>query len=537
VLTSLKSKINVEEFILNPDLSNFRALQILYSNNEIINVNEEKFGRTEARQISDRSAEIVFHSWDGDGVISISADAGTGDLLIEPSAYSSRPGVRACRWSITGLKPNLKLVAPFFQGIKLKLDDPLIKNNRWDWPHSWEAGLAIFQSQEGGFWVHTQDNRYRYKAIQTGLESDPFVVGLDSEAYGPLDNNLDAGGICWRINTFPDDWHTPAESYRQWYWKTWNLESEERRRQPWINDVKLALSWCPGNPEILDALAKRLPPEKVLLHFSSWRTDAYDENYPDYIASESAKAFIKKCKEMGFHVMPHFNSIDMDPSHPVYAQVRDFQYRSIETKNLQGWSWYKGRGIGVPESNVNRLNNRDKKVMVKIHPGLSMWRSILGENILKAVKEHSLDTVFIDVTLCIWNIHNCLVESMAPTEGMNRLIRHVGGLGDGLVVGGEGLNEIIAQGQSFAQAHLFKSWQSSTEGLERAGGCDLNEFLFGKLCRTIGYSGLGGRDENEELRMQIHLEHGAIPTITIRSAEEIINPNPGVKRMLDMAAG
>ena len=240
---------------------------------------------------------------------------------------------------------------------------------------------------------------------------------------------------------------------------------------------------------------------------------------------------------MGFHVMPHFNSIDMDPSHPVYAQIRDFQYRDVETKQLQGWSWYKSRGIGVPESNLNRLNNRDKKVMVKIHPGLSMWRSVLGENILKAVRELSLDSVFIDVTLCIWNIHNCIVESMAPTEGMNRLIKHVAGLGDGLIVGGEGLNEITAQGQSFAQAHLFKSWQTSAEGLERAGGCNLNEFLFGKLCRTIGYSSLGGRNKDEELRMHIHLEHGAIPTITIRSAEEIINPNPAVKRILEIAAG
>jgi hypothetical protein len=333
------------------------------------------------------------------------------------------------------------------------------------------------------------------------------------------------------------DWRVPAEKYRQWYWQAYNLESEEQRRQLWIYDVKLALSWCPGSSEILNALVKRVSPKKVLLHFSNWRTDEYDENYPNYVASESAKVFIKKCQQMGFHVMPHFNSVDMDPSHPVYTQIRDFTYRDIETKQLQGWSWYKGRGIGVPESNMNRLNNRDKKVMVKIHPGLSMWRSILGENILKAARELSLDTVFIDVTLCTWNIHNCIVESMAPTEGMNRLIRHMANLGDGLVVGGEGLNEITAQGQSFAQAHLFKSWQSSIEGLERTGGCNLNEFLFGKLCRTIGYSGLGGRNKDEELRMQIHMEHGTIPTITIRSAEDIINPNPAVKRMLDTAAG
>jgi hypothetical protein len=118
---------------------------------------------------------------------------------------------------------------------------------------------------------------------------------------------------------------------------------------------------------------------------------------------------------------------------------------------------------------------------------------------------------------------------------MKKIIGHVAGLGEGLVVGGEGLNEITLQGQSFAQAHLFKSWHSSVEGLQRAGGCNLNDVLFGKLCRTFGYANLSGRDENQALRMKMHLEHGAIPTVTIRSAKDIESPNPAVKQMLDMA--
>ena len=143
VLTSFRSKFSGEEFIEKPDLLNFRSLQLLYIRNEIIEINGEKVGTVESRQISAQMAEVVFHSWEGDGILSISADADTGDLLIEPSAYSSRPGVLACRWSISGIKPTLDLVAPLFQGVKLKLDDPLIKNNRWIWPSSWEAGLAI----------------------------------------------------------------------------------------------------------------------------------------------------------------------------------------------------------------------------------------------------------------------------------------------------------------------------------------------------------------------------------------------------------
>ena len=240
---------------------------------------------------------------------------------------------------------------------------------------------------------------------------------------------------------------------------------------------------------------------------------------------------------MGFRVMPHFNAVDVDPTHPSYAYLRDFQYRGIDRQDLRGWSWHEGRGLGVPESNGSLLQNRDKKVMVKIHPGLALWRSLLGQNIRQAARDLGLESAFIDVTLVSHNLHNCLVDGTTSTEGMNRLIRHVAGLGRGLVVGGEGLNEITMQGQSFAQAHLFKSWQESAAGLERTGGCPLNEFLFGRLCRTIGYSGLGGRNEKEELRMRIHLEHGAIPTVTIRSAADLDQPNAAVKQMLDLAAG
>ncbi len=534
-LTSLVSKKTSEQFIKGVEANKAAALQLIYRGNETISVDESKFGNITTRQLSPLKAEIVFHSWDGDGVISVSVEPESGAILIEPSAYSSRPGVLACRWNMAGIRPDLELVAPFFQGIKLKLDDSLIANTHWEWPLYWEAGLAILQSNKGGFWIHTRDNRYRYKALKVGSGPQKNHLGFDTQAYGPIDDNLSAGGLVWRINVFEGDWETPAEQYRGWLWDAYNLRAEEQKRQAWTRDVKFAVSWCPGEGNILDAISKKVNPKHCLIHYPNWRTDPYDENYPDYIPSEPAKAFIKKGQAMGFRMMPHFNAVDMDPSHPAYTYLRDFQYRGIERKDLRGWSWYRGRGLGVPESNASRRNNRDKKVMVKVHPGLSMWRSILGQNILEASRELNLDTVFIDVTLVSHNLHNCFVEATTPTEGMKKIISHVASLGEGLVVGGEGLNEITMQGLSFAQAHLFKSWHSSIEGLQRTGGCKLNDFLFGKLCRTFGYSNLSGRDEDQSLRMKMHLEHGAIPTVTIRSAKDIESPNPSVKQMLDMA--
>ena len=87
-----------------------------------------------------------------------------------------------------------------------------------------------------------------------------------------------------------------------------------------------------------------------------------------------------------------------------------------------------------------------------------------------------------------------------------RLIAHLQEL-DGInAIGGEGLNEIIMQNQSFAQTHIFESFGASIDGLERCGGCDLNAFMFGRLCRAIGYTRLDGSDEDQCLRARIHEE-------------------------------
>ena len=537
ILTSLKSKQTGEVFIRGADVASCPALQLIYREGETVSVDGSKFGTIQTQALSDHRAEVIFHSWDADGVLNVSVEPQTGDILAEPAAYSSRSGVLACRWNLAGLRSDLKLIAPFFQGVKLPLDDSLIKDSHWEWPFAWEAGLAILQADQGGFWVHTQDNRYRYKAMHVGTAKDARRLGFDTQAYGPIDNNLSAGGLTWRINVFGKDWHEPAERYRQWLWQAYDLKAEQARRAPWVGGVRLAVSWCPTDEAVLDALAEKRDPKTVLLHIPNWRTDPYDENYPAYVASDKAKAFIGKGRTLGFHMMPHFNSIDMDPSHPAYAYVRDFQYRGIERHDLRGWSWYQGRGLGVPESNAARLANRDKKVMIKVHPGLSMWRSILGRAILEATRDLAVDTTFLDVTLVTHNLHNCFVEAVTPTEGMHKLIQHVAALGQGLVVGGEGLNEITMQGQSFGQAHLFKSWHQSIDGLERTGGCDLNAFLFDGLCRTFGYANLGGQNADQELRMRMHLEHGAIPTVTIRSAREIVSPNTAVRQMLDRAKG
>lgn len=530
-LTRLVSKLDGSVPINATDLP-ASPLQLVYAGQGSVDVLGALAGEVMALPLSPTRAEVRLRGWDADGLLAISEDEATGDILVEPSAYSSRPGVLSVRWLMPGIARETALVAPFFQGVRLPLADPLLQR-RWFWPQFWEAGLAIFQGAGGGFWVHCRDDRYRYKA----LNIEAGVPGFETEAPGPAPTNLGAGGLAWRIAPYAGDWTVPASAYRAWLWEAYDLERAEAARRAWVGDVRLAVSWFGGDEDILAAIAERIEPRRVLIHYANWRTDAYDENYPTYEASAHARELIGRATARGFHIMPHCNSVDMDPTHPVYPYVRDFQYRDVQTGRLLGWGWdpEQGRVLGVPNSYGALAQNRRRKVMVKVHPGLAMWRSILAENVRRAVRDVGTDAVFLDVTLCSHNIHNCLVEGSTPTEGMNRIIRSIAEMDDGLAVGGEGLNEITMQWQSFAQAHLFLSWHDSIEGLERAGGCPLNAFLFGRLCRTFGYSRLSGATEDEELRMRIHESLGAIPTITVRSADEIRHPNAAVQRQFNLA--
>jgi len=510
------------------------ALELIYAGQERAPLGTEAGDLITLVPLGDRRADFRVSSWNGDGVISVSEDVETGDLVVEPSGFAARPGLRACRWTLSGIDPTLRLAAPLWQGVRLGLNDPIIHQQHFPWPFEWQAGLVILDSDAGGgMWAHCRDAHYRYKALHVGSADDPHCLSFDSESYGPLDGNLAAGGLAWRINTYTGGWQTPAAQYRDWLERTWR--PERTRRPDWFNDVRFAVSWCPCDPAILDALARRLDPKTVLIHIPNWRTDGYDQNYPTYIASDTGRAFIERAQAMGFRAMPHFNAVDMDPTHPVYTYVRDFGFREVESKRLQGWTWTGSQVKPLQESNAARLRHQDKNTMVKIHPGLSLWRSILAENVGKAVEAHALELAFLDVTLCTWNLHNCLVENMTPTQGMQQLIEEVAALKPGLAVGGEGRNETTMTGQAFSQVHLFRSSHRSIEGLERTGGCPLNEFLFGKWSRSFGYWGLTGGTEDEAMRMRLHTSLGAMPTVCVTSANDIEQPNAAMAEMLTLA--
>jgi hypothetical protein len=531
LLVSLVRKSDNKELI-RATSQNTQGVFLIYPGAEVVPFGNRSTDRFTPYRINARRAEFRIEGFDGDGVLSIAVDPLTNDLIVELGLSTSRPGVRSCRWLLTGIDPELELVAPFFQGIKLPLEDPLIQNTYWNWPHRWESPLAILQGARGGLWVHAEDTRFLYKSLQVGTSNSPRSLGFDTDAYGPIDNNLSAGGLAWRINVYDGDWKVPAARYKAWLNDAFGLA--KLKRPAWMNDIVFSVVWCPPDVAILDALARRIDPRRVLLHISKFAVFQGYGNFPDFTPSEKGRAFIKKALVMGFHIMPHFPALDIDPVHPAYNAIRDFQYRELENKKLVGWTRIGGEGP-LPESHADRIRPPAGSSIMRMHAGLSLWRSILAENILKTVEDLGVDAAFLDVTMNTHNVANCLVENWTPTEGMARLEETIADLGNGLIIGGEGRNELTMQSQAFGQIHLFKSWQVNIPGLERLKPVLLGEFLYGDWCRAFGYTKLSGGTPADDLRLTMQIEQGSVPTITVRSAQEIDEPNPAVKGMFDAA--
>ena len=94
----------------------------------------------------------------------------------------------------------------------------------------------------------------------------------------------------------------------------------------------MAVSWANSDTAALDALAKQVDPHKVLIHMAQWRDQKYDQDYPEYTPSAAAAAYIEHGARLGFRIAPHMNSMEIDPSHPVYPMLSDFQMLHTDTK-------------------------------------------------------------------------------------------------------------------------------------------------------------------------------------------------------------
>jgi hypothetical protein len=476
--------------------------------------------------LTDTIAEIVLNDWECDVSLRISIDEATGDILVEPSAWSMQGGVAGIGLNVPGVREDLDVVAPFQQGARLPMDHPQIQGKHADWPIAWEAGFLVFQGKESGFTVQAWDDHFIFKQVRIGREDSTQTASFITRAYGPLEQNQCVGNVAWRISAFQGDWTVPVKRYRDWYWEAYGLDGAAAMRPAWLDELKLAVSWCPAHPDLLDALAARIDPQRVFLHVPRWRRYPYDQDYPTYEPSDEGRLFIEKARSMGFHTAPHANACQMNPDHPLFFEARDFCTRSPTDIRWGGWSWLPVEGwgsFGPPQSYSQMPSNKDWNVLVNVHLAWSPWRRQLTRQVAGLIRDLGLDSMFVDVSQLIHNSDNAILEGLTYAEGSLKLIRELAELQRGFCVAGEGRNEISTQYLSVVQFHLYnfahvKAIDGEDVSWVVEATTPVNEVLFQGLSRGIGYN--YGKGANRRAMIDATLEQGAIPTLIFQSRDD-----------------
>ncbi len=510
------------------------ALTLGFANGETTPLCVSAYAQVHVVKVGDRVAHVHVADENGDACLRLLIDD-QDRLVIEPSAHTIRRNLSSVCWRLPGIARRLKLVAPFYQGCRQDLEHPLVAGKYWEWPHRWEAAVAILQDTRCGFSVACYDRQNHPKALRVGAGDTARSLDFHTLLNGPAHDTVAVGSLQWVIDTHDGDWQVPAAAYREWLRHEAGADQLRALRPAWAGDIRLALQWAGNNRNVLDAVAKVIEPSKVLIHHASWRSDPYDVNYPEYHACKDGAAFIRKGREMGFRVMPHFNFFAIDPNHPAFPGLTDFVAREFGSQRLMAWRWKDGHCPAPPQGFGTLANLRDEKLMYYLHPGASAWRRLLAERIATAAAKHKLSTVFVDQTLCTWNLDNALVEGLTMTEGMVALTRELTELNGALAVGGEGLNEMNVRYQTFAQAHLFESHHVSNPHFTELDPVPVGDFLYGDLCKSMAYANIAGDTPDSAWRLEVHERLGALPSLIVGKPEDVLKPNPAVRHVLDRA--
>jgi hypothetical protein len=527
-IVSIKDVKSKEEFLDRSLGNGVPGFELHHGNDKVSDLGVHNLASSiHYHKLTDTIAEIVLNDWECDLSIKVSIDESNDDILIEPSAWSMQPGMAGIGMLIAGIKKDLQVVGPFQQGARLPLSHPQMKGKKADWPNNWEAGILVFEGKKSGFSVQTWDSRYIFKGVRMGHQKSDQTVSFITQTYGPFHQNKCAGNVCWRISAFKGDWKVPLNRYREWYWKAYDLDKAAAMRPEWASKIKLAISWCPSNIKLLDALKSRIDPSQVFIHLSHWRDRGYDQEYPDYRPSKEGTSFIRKARSMGFHVAPHCNASQMSPDHPLFFSARDFCTRFANDYGWGGWSWLPVKGwkhFGPPQSYSHMPSHKDWNILVNVHLAWSPWRRELTRRIAEIKQNLKLDSVFVDVSQNIHNSDNAVLESLTLSEGNQTLIRELAELGNGFCVSGEARNEIstqfltIVQFHNYNWAHAMAMDEKDVSWVEEAT-IPFNEYLFKGLARGIGYNYSKG--ENRMPMIKATLKQGAIPTLIFQTKDPV----------------
>jgi hypothetical protein len=513
----------------------------------------EQLTESSYRRIGPLSVEFVFSSPKKDVRLTIVyiLESDTGDLVVQQKASGERHGLSAIRWGLGPVNCRGNLLLPAFNGIKATRRENQYKyeSSTWGWPMGWQVPLVIFSDKLGGFWVHSEDPAGKFKEFMYEQNADKtWQVAFSTVNQAPFEPQVASEGVSWRVNAFVGAWTGPVDRYKVWAYGAYKIAEKEKFRPKWVDDIKLVIKHADYASDdqiapFLDALEKHVVPSETLLFLTFWKDSEQIHPIPYWLPNEHGITFTKEARKRGFRVMYFANYIGIMPNHPKFSEFKDHFIRDPYSGTIQGWNldgeWVRWdlRGDHSPQSDVK---------LYYVNPGYKPWRDFQIQQFKQLFAESPADGLFLDQAFLIFNDGNGPIDGHTTVEANLEFHREVAEALPGVALGGESINEITMQYESFCELHLLSLDLKNGEDGKPVGWW-LDSAAFDRMVpvttrfvsphtRPMGYVGFPSTSSPyyEAWRDGLYA-YGGIPTLTKPTTEEMNDANSEVRRVMRSA--
>ena len=458
------------------------------------------------QQISPTRVEIFYQN-DLSLHFTIEIDPVTSDLLISQEGFAPNGGAVQAMWTFKNLShAAASLILPGQGGIILKGEIP---HDKYDYPGSWEAQLAIVQGQSGGMFVRADDADFRFKNLEYKSGGNDFRINFSSTVFAPFKDKERVVSAPWRLNAYEGDWQVPAKMYRDWMHET--FQPPDRRQMPaWVDEIEFVVK-NQGHLDVrmLSRLSELIDPKTTLLYLYNWHQDGVDSPYSTGDVDPNLEVFVEAAQRYGFKVKPHMSLIAVRETNPFYQKFERYQARDPYTNERMGWRWNDPTYPYRP---------------AYINPASQEYRDMYVNEVKLIWDTYGVDAVQLDISTKIINDNNGLIDGLTWAEGNIELHHALREAMLDLVMTGEHIHEVTFIHENFADI-----WT-----VQHPYPHPITVFLFSPYVRLFGF--LPNEPDRDKKIFQeyfdVSQEFGFLPTLLIWGLESLDEDKVETHRLL-----
>jgi hypothetical protein len=442
-------------------------------------------------------------------------------------------------WNLSGFEAE-EIIVPALGGQSLTEQMPVGTQLSYKYPFWLNAQFIIGESEEGGFYIRSQDTSTDMKLVRIKREKSTWTLTYGFEIGGNSD--LKSLTADWYLDVYTDKWNQAVEVHRTWLEKSFQLKEKYENPQcpKWMRDINFVLEmWGAKRDSELphhsfDQMIARIeewenfyPPEKTLLYLPGFAENGIDSHAPEYGPSKRCggvsifKSLVDRAHELGYKVMVHTNVLAMTFTHPLFNDYKKYQVVDIFGRP-QCWGLdMDGDWLAEP-------------YFAYINPGYEAWGDLMIENIGEIIQNYQIDSVFLDQTLLAFNIKDGPDFIRGIRDHIERLQKKF----PNILFAGEGLHEQNVSCLPVAQIHGLDSIKEvhGLDGLESWRKVHpVSKYLFGKYTTYVPHL-LTKHPSNPLFRFQesAYKQLDIIPTLVLYDSEQNMNV-PELKDMIERA--